>query len=370
MHKRVLSRLFVGALMTATPIAFAEPPPAKTSAPAAPDAPHADSLGTTPRLLAAPPQPEKKYSEAELAHRSRVVTTFDGAAGSGSGKITVGDLEDAVAAAGTFTQQRFLDQATLKGLLDRSLRFELLAAEAARRGYDKNTSVANSVKQNSVQAMLKQEIDTRVTPQSVSADAVKKYYDEHIEEFVRPEMRRASLIQLPSEADAKAMLEQATAADMRSFRELARLRSSDDVSKLRGGDLRYFDVKGKPDEEGSNVDPLLTKAAFALKTVGDTSGIIKTDAGYSIVRVTGLRAAHSETVKDADERIRMRLWREQREAAIDAMLAELKREQPVETHPELLDAIVLVADAPTPPNAGLPAGFPHTKPPQVPFPKE
>jgi hypothetical protein len=66
----------------------------------------------------------------------------------------------------------------------------------------------------------------------------------------------------------------------------------------------------------------------------------------------------------------MRLWREQREAAIDAMLAELKTQSAPTTHPELLDSIVLLPDAPTPPNAGLPAGFPHTKPPQVPFPKE
>lgn len=370
MHLRVLQRILAGGLLAATSIALAEPPPATTHRPAAAEAPHADTVGATPRMLAAPPQPAKKYTEAELAHRGQVVATFDTAAGSGAGKLTVGDLEDAVASSGTFTQQRFLDQAALRALLDRSLRFELIAAEAARRGYDKNTSVSSSVKQNAVQAMLKQEVDVKVTPQIVSAEAVKKYYDEHIDEFVRPEMRRASLIQAPSEEDAKALLEQATAADMRSFRELARLRSSDEVSKLRGGDLRYFDVKGKPDEPGPNVDALLTKAAFALKTVGDTSGIMKTDAGYSIVRLTGMRAAHSESVKDADERIRMRLWREQREAAIDAMLAELKREQPVETHPELLDSIVLATDAPTPPNTGLPAGFPHTKPPQVPFPNE
>lgn len=365
MHTRLIQRLFIGGLIVATPVAFAEPPQQK-----APEAPHADAVGTSARTLTAPPLPDKQLSEAEIAHRKQVVATFDTAAGSGTGQVTVGDLEDAIAATGTFTQQRFLDQATLKALLDRSLRFELLANEGFRRGYDKNASVVNSVKQNAVQAMLKAEIDAKVTPKTVAPEAVQKYYDAHIDEFVRPEMRRASQIQLPNEADAKSVLEQAKGADVRSFRELARLRSADEVSKLRGGDLRYFDAKGKPEEPGPNLDPALAKAAFALKTVGDTSGIIKTEAGYSIVRLTGLRAAHSETVKEADERIRMRLWREQREAAIDALLTELKKEQPVETHPELLDAIVLVPDAPTPPNAGLPAGFPHTKPPQVAFPKE
>lgn len=309
-------------------------------------------------------------SDADTARRSQVVATFDTAAGSGAGKITVGDVEAAVRASGSFGEQRYLDPATLKSLLDRAVRFELLAAEAARRGYDKNDSVTQAVKQNAVQAMLKQEVDTKVTPKTVAPEAVQKYYDEHIDEFVRPEMRRASQIQLATEADARALLDQAKAADMRSFRELARLRSQDAVSKLRGGDLRYFDAKGKPDEAAPNLDPALAKAAFALKTVGDTSGVVKTDAGYSILRLTGMRAAHSETVKEADERIRMRLWREQREAAIDAMLAELKTQSAPTTHPELLDSIVLLPDAPTPPNAGLPAGFPHTKPPHVPLPKE
>jgi peptidyl-prolyl cis-trans isomerase C len=365
MHTRVWQRLLIGGLLAGAPIALAEPPVAE-----APQALSADTIHVAPAAIAAPALPVKKYSDAELAHRSQVVATFDTAAGSGAGKITVGDVEDALASAGTFTQQRYVDPATLKSLLERSLRFELLAAEAERRGYDKNTSVSNAVKQNAVQAMLKQEIDVKVTPQTVSPESVQKYYNEHIDEFVRPEMRRASQVQLATEADAKAVLNDAKAADMRTFRELARLRSLDEVSKLRGGDLRYFDAKGKPDEPGPNLDITLTKAAFALKTVGDTSAIIKTDAGFSIVRLTGMRAAHSESLKEADERIRMRLWREQRESTIDLLLTDLKHRLNPTTHPELLDAIVLDPDAPTPPGAGLPAGFPHTKPPAVPIPKE
>jgi peptidyl-prolyl cis-trans isomerase C len=363
MHKRVWQRLFVGAMLAASAIGGrGQSALAESDGKTAKDKPAA-AAGKSPR--AEPVDPE-----AEKARRAQVVATFDTAAGSGAGTITLGDVEDAIASSGAFTQQRYQDPAGLKALLDRSLRFELLAAEAVRRGYDKNESVVQSVKQNSVQAMLKQEVDAKVTPQTVSPEAVRKYYDEHIDEFVRPELRRASQIQLATEADAKALLEQAKTADMRGFRELARLRSLDETSKLRGGDLRYFDAKGKPDESAPNLDSALSKAAFALKTVGDTSPVVKTGAGFAIVRLTGMRAAHSESVKEADERIRMRLWREQREAAIDAMLADLKRELTPTTHPELIDAIVLVADAPTPPNAGLPAGFPHTKPPPVPLPKE
>jgi peptidyl-prolyl cis-trans isomerase C len=320
------------------------------------------------------PKPATKPAEpaldpaAEAADRAAVVATFD--AGSGSrGQITVGDLEDALAANSAFTQQRYLDKTALEALLARSVRFELLAAEAARRGYDKNPSVVQAIKQNAVQSMLKKEVDEKVTPKTVPAEAVAKYYAEHIDEFVRPEMRRASQVLLATEAEAKAVLEQAKTADARGFRELARLQSKDDTSRLRGGDLRYFDAKGKPDEDGVKLDPALVRAVFALKTVGDTSSVVKTAAGFTILKLTGLRAAHSETAKEADERIRMRLWREQREAAIDALLAELRKRTNPTLRPELIDAITFSTDAPTPPNAGLPAGFPHTKPPPVPIPK-
>jgi peptidyl-prolyl cis-trans isomerase C len=325
------------------------------------------SAHPTPKTATKPAEPALDPA-AEAAHRAEVVATFTAPEGA-RGQITIGDLEDAVAANSSFTQQRYLDKAALEALLARSVRFELLAAEAARRGYGNNPNVVQAIKQNAVQSMLKQEIDEKITPKTVPAEAVQKYYAEHIDEFVRPEMRRASQVQLSTEAEAKAVLERAKSADARGFRELARLQSKDETSRLRGGDLRYFDAKGKPDESGPNLDPALAKAAFALKNIGDTSGVVKTDAGFAILKLTGLRAAHSESAKEADERIRMRLWREQREAAIDTLVTELRKRANPTLHPELIDAISFSTDAPTPPNAGLPAGFPHTKPPPVPTPK-
>ncbi|HKU44660.1 MAG TPA: peptidyl-prolyl cis-trans isomerase [Polyangiales bacterium] len=312
----------------------------------------------TPARAEPPPD-----AAAEAAQRAQVVATFEG------GQVTVGDLEDALSASGAFGSQRYLDKPALQALLDRSLRFELLAAEAERRGYGKNSNVVQAIKQNAVQAMLKQEVDAKVTPKTVPAAAVQKYYDEHIDEFVRPELRRASLVLVPTEAEANGLLEQAKAADARGFRELARLHSKDETSRLRGGDLRYFDAKGKPDDGETPLDAALVKPVFALKDIGDTTGVVKTTAGFAILKLTGLRAAHAESAKQADERIRMRLWREQREAAIDAMLVELRQQYKPVLHPELIDSISFSTDTPEPPNAGLPAGFPHTRPPPVPIPK-
>jgi len=271
---------------------------------------------------------------AEVARRAEVVARFDG------GTLTIGDLENEIESQSPMMRERYVAMDARKALLDKTVRFELLAREAVRRGYDKNDTVAFAVKQNAVQTMIRQEFDEKNTAEMVPAEDVKKYYDAHIDEFVRPELRRASQVLVATEADATRLLPETKSADMRTFRELARNKSLDQESKLRGGDLRYFDAKGRVfDETAAAVDPVLAATTFALKDVGDTSEPLKVERGYAILKLTGQRAAHEETLADASETIRSRLWRERRQAGIDALLDWLRAQYKPEIHPELVDAI-------------------------------
>jgi parvulin-like peptidyl-prolyl isomerase len=325
----------------------------------------AGALAEPKKPVAAPAKPAAKAAEpaapadpaAEAARRAEVVATFEG------GTVTVGELEDQIAAQSPFMRERYSNEGERRALLDKSVRFELLALEAEKRGYGKNDAVAYSVKQNAVQAMLKKEVDDKVSAESIPAADVKAYYDAHLDEFVRPELRRASAVLVASETEAKALMPQARSADLRAFRELARTKSIDEENKLRGGDLRYFDNKGKVAEEtAANVDPAIVKIAFSLKTTGDTAEPVKTERGWAIVKLTGQREAHEEKLADADERIRMRLWRERRQASIDALLGGLRAQYKPEVHPELVDAIKFDNNAPVPTAAGLPPGFPRPRP--------
>ncbi len=294
---------------------------------------------------------------AEAARRAEVVAKFDG------GAVTVGELEDAIGGESPYMRDRYKAPEERRALLDKSVRFELLALEAEKRGYGKNDAVEYSVKQNAVQAMIQKEFDATNSAESIPAADVKAYYDAHIDEFVRPELRRASLLLVATEAEAKALLEETKSADMRAFRELVRNKSLDEDNKLRGGDLRYFDSKGKvADEAAAVIDPALAKAVFALKNVGDTTGPVKIERGFAIVKLTGSRPAHEEKLAEADARIRMRLWRERREAGIEGLLTDLRKQYKPEVHPELIDAIKFDTTAPVPPAANLPPGFPRQKP--------
>jgi peptidyl-prolyl cis-trans isomerase D len=126
---------------------------------------------------------------------------------------------------------------------------------------------------------------------SVAEEELRSYYNENKARFTTPEERRASHILIkaekgaPAEIRAKAkakadsLLEEATKKGA-AFAELARKNSDDPGSTERGGDLDFF-------ARGSMVKPF-EDAAFALNA-GETSGVVESDFGYHIIRVTAVR---------------------------------------------------------------------------------
>ncbi|MEZ4250537.1 MAG: peptidylprolyl isomerase [Polyangiales bacterium] len=280
----------------------------------------------------------------------------------GDVRITVGRIEDEIAAMSPFLRARYRDAAKLRELADSLVRFELLAREAQSAGYGDRPVVTRSVKQAIVQNLIKTEFDERITRESVTAEEVQAYYDAHAEEFGRPEMVRASHVLLATREEAQALLEEARAADARQFRELARRHSIDTETKLRGGDLRYFTRNGLPAgarEDDTPVDPAIVEATFSLGDVGSVvTEPIAVGEHWSLVKLTGRRAAEQRTVEQASEGIRLRLWREKRQHAIDEFVDGLRRDHPPEIHADRMRPIRL--DNPPPGAASLPNGHPRS----------
>ncbi len=317
-----------------------QPRAALTAAPAKPAA--------TAAPAAAPKDPK------EETRRAQAIVTY-----AGGKTLTVGDLEDAMARQSPHLRKRFSDPAELKDLLEKTLRFALLADEAEKRGYGKNETVAQSVKQNSVQALMKADFDEEAQAAAVTDAEVKAYYDEHITEYQRPEMKRASHIVVATAEEAKAILTEAKTADLRTFRALAREKSIDEATKLRGGDLQYFDPKGKAQPSGDViVSEAFAKAVSQLKAVGDVvSAPVKVDNGFSVAKLTGERPAISRKLTEVADSIRTRIARTRRQEAIDAFVKALEEKNKPEVFAERADAIVLdTSDLKGP---GVPEGFPH-----------
>ena len=126
---------------------------------------------------------------------------------------------------------------------------------------------------------------------AINEEDLARYYTENAARYTTPEERRASHILIAADkalpaaerATAKAKAE-ALLADIsknpQAFAELAQKNSQDPGSAVKGGDLDFFG-------RGAMVKPF-EDVAYGLK-VGETSGVVETDFGYHIIRVTDKR---------------------------------------------------------------------------------
>lgn len=288
-------------------------------------------------------QPTPEPSPADRARREKIVADI------GDVHITLGELEDRINKQSPFLRARYSDPEKRREFLDNMIRFELLGKAAQKRGYDREDEVRRQVKQMEVQTLMRKEFDEKISPESVTPAEVQAFYDAHRADYVKPEMVRASHILVADRTRAEELLKKARdpATDNRVFRQLAQESSTDDESKARGGDLRYFSRPAERTPEDPEVAAEIAEAAFALKNVGDVAPrLVKVANGFSIVKLTGRRPAVSRSIEDATPQIRNRLWREKRQKAIDDFVSNLREHRHVELHEELLNLIVIPAGAP------------------------
>ncbi len=305
---------------------------------------------------APPPEddPGSDIAASTEARRARVYARV------GDATVTVGDIEDAINKQSPFLRARYRDRAKLRELADSLVRFELMAAAAEREGYGDRAAVVRAVQQDIVQELIRVEVDQRITRESITDEEVRTYYESHTEEFSRREMVRARHILFDSREAAEAVLREAREADTRTFRQLARQHSIDTETKLRGGDLRYFDREGRAAgarDEDPPVDAALVEAAFALTEVGSVSSDpVQVGEHWSIIKLTGRRPAEVRTLEQVADGIRLRLWRERRQEAVEELVRRLRQEHPPEIHAERARAIRL---DPLPPASSLPRAGGH-----------
>lgn len=285
-----------------------------------------------PEPTPAPTTPE------EIARRAQVVARV------GDVTITLGQIEDEVNHQSPFMRARMRTGTALREHVQELIRVELLAREATRRGFADDPEVTDAVRQTSVQLLIRHDFDDRITAASIPADDIREYYEQHPAEFNQPEMRRASQIVLATRLEADALMDQARHADARTFRQLVTEHSADTETRIRGGDLRYFDAEGHtPNAADPDVPIEAVHAAFALENVGDVSDVIAEGDRFAIIELTGLRAAEHRELSQADAAIRTRLWRTTRQAALETFVDGLRQRIPTEVFYERMRGIHMEA---------------------------
>jgi peptidyl-prolyl cis-trans isomerase C len=206
-----------------------------------------------------------------------------------------------------------------KEMIDTLIMRELILQQAAKEGLDKGKEIEEKLaelkKRIVVDTYLKKKVETDA---KISDDELKKFYDQNLDKFKGGEQVKASHILVKSEQEAKNILAQLKGGA--SFEELAKTKSAD-TSASKGGDLGWF---GK-----GNMVPAFEKAAFALKE-GELSGVVKSEFGFHIIKLTGKRAAGTRPFEEAKEQIKAALLPSKQQQVFMQLKEDLKKGAKIE----------------------------------------
>ncbi|MBX3248610.1 MAG: peptidyl-prolyl cis-trans isomerase [Myxococcales bacterium] len=261
----------------------------------------------------------------------------------GDTTITVGELAEALADQSPYLRARYNSPERRREFLDNLIRFELLAQEAERRGLHELPEVQRTRKQLMIQQMLKTRIEDAIQLSDVTDEEIRAHYEANRDEFNKPEQVRASHILMRDEAAARRVLREILGApeDMLRFRQLAE-RHDEDPETSRGsrrGDLRFFSRDGTREDEAP-VPREVAEAAFTIQDIGAVHPeLVRSSAGFHIVKLTGRRAALSRSLEESRRAIQNRLWREKRERAVEELVERLRREAEIRTNEDALAAV-------------------------------
>ncbi len=243
--------------------------------------------------------------------------------------ITSKDMREVLAryASQPFVLARYSSIEKKKELLDSMIRFQVLALEARKRGYDSDPEVVRVAKDKMVKLFTQQEVVDKVQPSDVTPAEVESYYRKHASDYLRPETVRVSEIVVKGAARAAKVLAEAKAldkTDMKSFRELVTRHSEDVDSRQRAGDLMQFDRK-------TTLYPAaVVAAAFALKQIGDLSEPVSTPNGLAILKLTERHPAVSRSLEDSRAEITRHLLEDLRNQRKKKLVDEARQQIKIE----------------------------------------
>lgn len=211
--------------------------------------------------------------------------------------------------------------------LDRLIIKKLLLAEAQKGNIEKDKEFENRLAEIREQLIIESLLKKKLTAgANITEESLRKYYEKNKEKFRKDREINTRHILLKSEDEARQVRDKLQAGE--DFSELARRYSIDPNAKTTGGEVG-FHPKG-------TLLPEYEAAAFKLSKVGQTSGIVKTQFGYHIIRLEGTRPPAYVPFEEVKDFIKQQLVQDTQKEVLDKYIEELKKKAKITINEDLL----------------------------------
>lgn len=236
--------------------------------------------------------------------------------------ITRHDVDSVLASAPASVRENYLDdEEQYKLLVERIAQQQAIYLAALKSGIENDAAYRADVEAQKRQILLKHYYQNVVQSLPAITDAqVKEYYDAHPTEFAQPARVRVRHIQARTLAGAREVAKRLRSA---TWESVCATYSTDKVTAKSGGVLGYVSSAGD-DVPGLGKAPAIVAAAFSLKE-GESSGPLKSDRGWHIIRVDEKTEAGPQPLKNVERQIRGTLEGTRSEHFQEALIDSLKR---------------------------------------------
>ncbi len=218
---------------------------------------------------------------------------------------------------------------------------ELLLAQVAA-----DRKILSSERRQAIEkSVLQQVLTDRIRKQSdaispVTDADIKAYLESHRQDFDRPEQLRLFRILLATEAEATDTIQKLRhLPDFDKWRNLAREKSLDRATNMRGGELGFVAADGKSDIVELQVNAGLFSAAAHLKDGEIAKSPIREGDKFAVVWRRGHVAALRADLASVATTIRAHLRESRAAAAFNELLAQLKAKYVKDLNPNRLDGV-------------------------------
>jgi peptidyl-prolyl cis-trans isomerase C len=230
-----------------------------------------------------------------------------------------------------WARSRFASDANKDEFLDTIIEKEVLYAEALRNRLDKDEDFAKKLdefkKMNLITILLEKEVRDKVV---VSDAEVKALYDSDPEKYKRDAGVSASHILVETEEEGNSIIVKLKEGS--DFAKLAADHSIDTSNAGNGGSLGFF--------SRGNMVPEFEDAAFSLE-VGEVSGLVKTQFGYHIIKVTDKKEGTQLGFEQAAELIKRQLLAEKQRSAYKSFVDGLKDSAEITKNTNALSSVTM-----------------------------